>query len=124
MDLLACPVEKGWPLKLEILKESKEKEELDIPLVNNETQVVCRYYCNYKKYKLVEIKGKKEQLKSLEEIKKHVTVEDCKNCFQVEVEEGNLYCPEDSKHVYKIKEGIPIMLTPEQIQEIYGGKVD
>ncbi|MHA1303670.1 MAG: Trm112 family protein, partial [Candidatus Heimdallarchaeaceae archaeon] len=34
MDLLACPVEKGWPLKLEILKESKEKEELDIPLVN------------------------------------------------------------------------------------------
>ncbi|MHA1116286.1 MAG: Trm112 family protein [Candidatus Heimdallarchaeaceae archaeon] len=124
LDLLACPVEKGWPLKLKIQNEEPEEEELDIPVVCDETQVVCKYYCNFKNYLLVVDSGSEERFKPIDEIKKHVTVEDCKNCFQVDITQGLLYCPVDEEHVYKIKDGIPIMLTKEQIDEIYGGKIE
>ncbi len=125
MDLLACPVEKGWPLKMEIIEEETDERELELPIVNDETQVVCRYYCNYKNYVLVNVNEKGEEVpKPLDEIKKHVTLEDCKKCFKIEIKKGMLYCPKDSTHTYKIKDGIPIMLTPDQIKEIYGGKLD
>jgi len=122
MDLLACPLDKKWPLKLEIIEEEKESEEIPLPEENPQTKVICNYYCNFKNVLLVEIsKDGSEEIKTSDEIAKTVTLNDCKNCFQIEIEKGTLYCPDsDESHSYNIKEGIPIMLTPEQIEEIYG----
>jgi uncharacterized protein YbaR (Trm112 family) len=64
-----------------------------------------------------------EEVKSKEEIEKHVTLKDCKNCFQIEIQSGKLFCSEKKdEHIYEIKEGIPIMLSKEQIEELYGKK--
>ncbi len=122
MDLLACPLDKKWPLKLEIIEEKKEIEEILLPVENPQTKVICNYYCNFKNALLVKIsKDGSEEIKASDEIAKSVTLDDCKECFQIEIQKGTLHCPNSEKsHSYNIKEGIPIMLTPEQIKEIYG----
>ena len=124
LDLLACPLDKSWPLELEIIKEEKEQQEIPLPIANKSTNVICNFYCNFKKFVLVTIlKDGSEEIKSIEEITKHVTLEDCKDCFQIEILIGNLYCSEKKEeHIYEIKEGIPIMLSQEQIEELYGKK--
>ncbi len=120
MDILACPIDKAWPLKLTIKEESLEND-IQIPEKNNETKVICRYYCNYKNYFLVE--KDHETAKSFEEIKKNVTVEDCRKCFSHEIIAGEIICPNNkNEHRYEIKESIPIMLSPSQKKEIYGKK--
>lgn len=120
MDLLACPLEKAWPLKLEILEEEIESEIIPIPEENQQTKVICNFYCNYKQYYLVNIDGENEEVKLLNEISKNVTLDDCQECFQIEILEGKLFCSKDESHSYDIKEGIPVMLTEEQIKQIYG----
>ncbi len=121
MDLLVCPIDKAWPLKLEISKESKEKEDISLPLENPSTGVICGFFCNYKQYMLVTInKAGEEEVKSKDSIKKHVTLEDCKECFQIDIQAGKIYCKDNQKHEYEIKESIPVMLSPEKIEEIYG----
>ena len=120
MDLLACPLEKAWPLELEILEEEIESETIPIPKENQQTGVICNYYCNYKHYYLVATDGEVETVKSIQEIKENVTLDDCKECFQIEIVKGKLTCNQEAKHTYDVEDGIPIMLTPEQIREIYG----
>jgi len=121
MDLLACPIDKAWPLKLEIEEQEEEQTQIPVPLENQHTHVICSYYCEYKKYFLVDIKEDlTEEVKTIDEINKHVSKKDCVNCFQIEIKKGKLYCTENKEHVYDIKEGIPVMLTPQQIKELYG----
>ncbi len=123
MDLLACPIDKSWPLKLEINEEEMISEEIQLPMKNEQTEVICNFYCNYKQFQLVEINDSGEETVKLgDDIKKNVTMEDCKKCFQIEIISGKLYCPEDENHQYDIKESIPIMLTEQQLKEIYGRK--
>jgi uncharacterized protein YbaR (Trm112 family) len=124
MDLLACPIDKSWPLKIEIEEEEIESETIPIPLENAQTNVICNYFCNFKQYFLVNInEDSSEIVKNIEEIKGNVTINDCKECFQIEIQKGKIYCSKDeANHVYNIKEGIPIMLTSEQIEELYGRK--
>jgi uncharacterized protein YbaR (Trm112 family) len=123
MDLLACPLDKSWPLELEVLEEEKESDEISLPIENKYTKVICNYYCNYKKFLLVETsEDGDEKIKNPEEIEKNVTLKDCKDCFQIEIQNGKLYCSKEKTHVYEIKEGIPIMLSQDQIEEIYGKK--
>lgn len=115
LDLLACPVDKSWPLELEIHEEITEKEKITPPKENPETGVVCAYYCHYKKIMLVEKdKDGNEIPKKKEEIEKVVKISDCEQCFQQEIISGNLICTNDTTHKYEIKDGIPIMLTLEQ----------
>lgn len=123
MDLLACPLDKDWPLKLEIIEKEKEAENISIPNVNTKTKVVCNFYCAYKEFFLVEIQDDNTEIeKSVDLISETVTVADCKECFQIEIQKGSLFCSKNSSHKYEIKEGIPVMLTSEQIKEIYGKK--
>ena len=121
MDLLACPIDKSWPLKLEIKQEVIEEEEISLPLENPNTGVICGFFCNFKHYMLINVDDKgNEVTKPLVEIQKNVTLEDCKQCFQIDIQTGKIYCNENSTHEYEIKEGIPVMLSKEKIQEIYG----
>lgn len=123
MDLLACPLDKDWPLKLEIIEKEMEAESISIPNVNTKTEVVCNFYCAYKEFFLVDVQDDNtETEKSVELISKTVKVADCKECFQIEIQKGSLLCSKNSSHIYEIKEGIPVMLTSEQIEEIYGKK--
>lgn len=121
MDLLACPIDKSWPLELEIEEEVEETESISLPLKNPKTGVICGFYCNYKKYMLVKTDNQGEEItKSQEEIGKTVTLDDCKKCFQIEIQSGKIQCISDENHKYAIKEGIPVMLSQEKIEEIYG----
>ena len=121
MDLLACPLDKSWPLELEIIEETKENEAISLPMENPKTGVVCGFYCNYKQYMLVTNNDQGEEItKNLDAIGETVTLEDCKQCFQIEIQSGNILCKTDEEHKYKIKEGIPVMLSQEKIEEIYG----
>ena len=123
MDLLACPIDKDWPLKLEIIEQENEIEEVSIPHLNSKTNVVCNFYCAFKNFLLVEEKnGKGEVEKHVDIINATITEVDCKKCFQIEIIKGRLYCKRNDTHKYEIKEGIPVMLTEEQIKEIYGKK--
>ena len=121
MDLLACPTDKSWPLKLKIIEEAIEEETISLPSANPDTGVICRFYCNFKQFMLITVDDKGEELiKSLPTIKEQVSLEDCKNCFQIDIQKGEIHCTEDSTHIYEIKEGIPVMLSKEKIEEIYG----
>jgi uncharacterized protein YbaR (Trm112 family) len=123
MDLLACPVDKSWPLKLETTEEETISEEIPLPMPNEQTQVICNYYCNFKQFQLVETSDNgDEEVISIEEIKKNVTLKDCKKCFQIEIISGKIFCSADEDHQYDIKESIPVMLTEQQLKEIYGRK--
>lgn len=123
MDLLACPIDKSWPLKLEITEEVKTLEKISIPLQNEQTEVVCNYYCNFLQIQLVEISDNgEERIKEIDEIKKHVSLKDCQECFKIEIQSGKLFCLHDENHQFDIKESIPVMLTEQQLKEIYGRK--
>ena len=123
MDLLACPLDKDWPLKLEIIEQEKETEPISPPNVNTKTGVVCNFYCYFKKFYLVSVNDEGVEVeKPLDSISKNVTVEDCKECFPIEIQKGRLACSKEKSHIYEIKEGIPVMLTSEQLEEIYGKK--
>lgn len=121
MDLLVCPIDKSWPLELEIEEEIEETEKIFLPLKNPNTGVICGFYCNYKNYLLVTTNNQGEEIsKNQDEISKTVTLDDCKKCFQIEVQRGKLLCKDNENHRYEIKEGIPVMLSQEKIEEIYG----
>ena len=123
MDLLACPIDKSWPLKLEITEEVKTLEKISIPLQNEQNEVVCNYYCNFLQIQLVEISDDgEERIKEIDEIKKHVSLKDCQACFKIEIQSGKLYCSLNENHQFDIKESIPVMLTEQQLKEIYGRK--
>lgn len=121
MDLLACPIDKSWPLELRIEEEIGESETISLPIENPKTGVICGFYCNYKKYMLITIDSQgNEVTKEQEEIRTTVTLNDCKKCFQIEIQSGEILCKESENHTYRIKEGIPVMLSQEKIEEIYG----
>ncbi|MHA1218435.1 MAG: Trm112 family protein [Candidatus Heimdallarchaeaceae archaeon] len=123
MDLLACPIDKSWPLKLEIAEEVRTLEKISIPLQNEQTEVVCNYYCNFLQFQLIEISDNgEERIKEIDEIKKHVSLKECQECFKIEIQSGKLYCSHDENHQFDIKESIPVMLTEQQLKKIYGRK--
>ena len=85
MDLLACPIEKSWPLKLEITQEVKEDETISLPLENPNTGVICGFFCNFKQFMLVTVDAKgEEKPKTVAQIKENVNLDDCKQCFQID----------------------------------------
>ena len=43
MDLLACPSDKSWPLKLEVIEETMEEEVIKLPSENPDTGVICGF---------------------------------------------------------------------------------
>ncbi len=122
MDLLACPIDKSWPVKLKIEKETCEEKENLIPKANESTGVVCRYYCNFKNFFLViNDENEEEKAKEKKVIADTVTIEDCKKCFQIEIIEGTITCVKNpDEHYFEIKESIPVMLTTKQKEEIFG----
>lgn len=123
MDLLACPLDKDWPLELEIIEQEKEAEFISPPNINSKTGVVCNFYCHFKKFYLIDVNDEGVEVeKSLDNISKNMTAKDCKECFQIEIQKGRLLCSKDENHIYEVKEGIPVMLTSEQLEDIYGKK--
>jgi uncharacterized protein YbaR (Trm112 family) len=105
LDILACPIDKKWPLKVHIF-EKKTIELEQIPPKDEETGVVCRHYCGRKGIHL-------EKDKQPEEQKKQISYEkDCSECFSEIVVAGMIECPECGTF-YPIIEEIPVMLRAE-----------
>ncbi|MHA1778912.1 MAG: hypothetical protein ACTSYN_04995, partial [Candidatus Heimdallarchaeaceae archaeon] len=74
----------------------------------------------YKGLFLVDIDPEGNELpKKREDIQNFVNIKDCQKCFQREIISGVLKCKIEPEHSYEIKDGIPIMLTPEQKKELY-----
>ncbi len=95
MDLLACPIDKSFPLKLIVLKES-EGSSLKLP-----EKVLCELYCG----------------RLAREVKPDDTPEalGCSKCMSIEVEEGVLLCKTCSRW-YPVMEGIPRLL-PDHLRD-------
>jgi len=94
MDLLACPIDKTFPLKLIVLRESEAS-------VHSAAGGPCELYCG----------------RLAREVKPSDTPEalGCSTCMKTEVEEGVLYCTTCSRW-YPILEGIPRLL-PDQLRD-------
>jgi len=92
MDIIACPYDKHFPLKLTIFTINKY-EKRDVKL---RRKPACEIICQYK--------GKK--VDELEEIPQ------CEECFKYEIEYGVLYC-EKCMRWYPIIDEIPILLPDE-----------
>ncbi len=94
MDILACPYDKHFPLRLISLSEkvyAERKYEWD-------KKPFCEEYCSYVN---VFIKGYKDAEKL-----------PCEQCIKVEIETGILLCPTCNRW-YPIREEIPILLPDE-----------
>ncbi len=114
LDLLACPYDKHWPLKLHIFEEGVN-EKIHVPLPNKNSGVVCEFYCEFKGFFLVEIADDGTEMhKSMELIREHVTPEDCEACHRREIINGIFKCPTCSRHFPLIDE-IPELL-PDDIR--------
>lgn len=92
MDLLACPIDKTFPLKLIVLEEKNvvgETKEVKTP--------VCELYCSL----------------ASKTVKELATGEiDCNVCYSKEIVSGVLVCPKCSRW-YPIVDEIPHMLPDE-----------
>ncbi len=92
MDILACPYDKKFPLKLIVLDEKvypERKYEWD-------KKPFCEEYCG--------LLGKP--------VKEVGDSAPCEDCIKREIVTGILYCPE-CRRWYPIKEEIPILLPDE-----------
>ncbi len=92
MDILACPYDKHFPLKLYVFKVNKYEDRK----VRFKKKPACELYCEFKK----------KYIKDIDE------VPDCEECIKYEVDAGILYCPE-CKRWYPIIDEIPILLPDE-----------
>ncbi|MCI4395987.1 MAG: Trm112 family protein [Thermoprotei archaeon] len=96
LDILACPMCKGFPLELIVLE--KEKKERQLP----SKPPLCELYCAYKG-------------KSLEELKARKEAAPCEECFQYEITTAVLYCRNCGRW-FPVINGIPHML-PDYIRK-------
>jgi uncharacterized protein YbaR (Trm112 family) len=91
VDLLACPMDKAFPLQLIVLNE-----EAGQPVQRD--KVACEIYCSYKERML---QGVPEDW-----------VQNCRVCLGINIKEGVLSCPQCGRW-YPIMETIPRMLPDE-----------
>jgi len=113
LDILACPKDNAWPLKLFIF-ETHKLENKNIPKADEKTGVVCSFYCCRKGVLLVEEKGGDRI--PLKEKNGPLYEQDCQECFAEEISAGVIKCPECGQ-MYPIIDEIPIMLDPELRKE-------
>ena len=110
LDVLVCPDNKEWPLKVHIFEE-REIEEPFLPKEDKNTKVVCTLYCPKKQIKLTKDSDNEEVIVTKDASKiKYET--DCKECLSSEIVAGLIVCP-DCKAVYPIIDEIPMMLKKE-----------
>ncbi|OYT27011.1 MAG: hypothetical protein B6U95_06800 [Thermofilum sp. ex4484_82] len=92
MDILACPYDKNFPLKLYVLEEKiYEKRQF-----RWDKKPLCELYCEYLKKKIEELSEQPP----------------CEECIKKEVAEGIIYC-EICNRWYPIIDEIPIFLPDE-----------
>ncbi|MEM2088363.1 MAG: Trm112 family protein [Thermoproteota archaeon] len=94
MDLLACPIDKDFPLKLIVFQE----EERNIEFKHDD--VVCELYCG---------------LKSTYVKEANLNAEKCNECMKMEILNGILICSKCNRW-YPIVEEIP-QLLPDELRE-------
>ena len=107
LDILACPEDKTWPLKVHIFEE-RELEEVKIPQADELTKVVCRYYCGKKGIILLD----EEKQQPTSEAKNVDYQKDCKECLTKEIISGVIECHSCNIY-YPIIDEIPVMLKVE-----------
>jgi len=110
LDILVCPYDKNWPLMLHTFEE-RDIENAKLPSKDENTNVVCRFYCAKKKIKLVEEKPDGNQV-LLGNIKQINYEKDCRECLSHEVTAGVIECLK-CKNYYPIIDEIPMMLKTE-----------
>ncbi len=110
LDILVCPYDKKWPVKLHIFEE-REIENTKLPSKDENTNVICRFYCAKKKIKLVEERPDGNHIIT-ENIKQINYENDCRDCLSHEIIAGIIVCPE-CKNYYPIIDEIPMMLKVE-----------
>jgi len=93
LDLLACPIDKHFPLELIVLEEVKPREEKE------RYKPLCEKYCGFHR-------------KMVEELDSESLARDCAQCLSKEIVRGVLRCPECGRW-FPIIEEIPHMLPDE-----------
>ncbi|MGC9778743.1 MAG: Trm112 family protein [Candidatus Heimdallarchaeota archaeon] len=109
LDILVCPLDKEWPLKVHIF-EDRNIDDPKIPKKDEETKVVCRFYCVKKDIQIIDESN--DQNKVTEDAKKINYDSDCKECLSKEIVAGMIMCPKCST-LYPIIDEIPLMLKAE-----------
>ncbi len=110
LDILVCPDNKEWPLKVHVFEE-REIEKPFLPDEDIITKVVCSFYCPKKQVKLTKETKKKEIVVTKDASKiKYET--DCKECLSSEIVSGLIECP-SCKVFYPIIDEIPLILQKE-----------
>lgn len=94
MDLLACPIDKDFPLKLIVFQEEERNVEY------KPDGVLCELYCGLKD---VNVKGS------------GISVEECSRCMREEILNGILICSKCNRW-YPILDEIP-QLLPDELRE-------
>lgn len=110
LDVLVCPDNKEWPLKVHIFEE-REIEKPFLPKEDITTKVVCSFYCPKKQVKLTK-KTKKEEIIVTKDASKIKYETDCKECLSSEIIAGLIECP-SCKIFYPIIDEIPMMLKKD-----------
>jgi len=116
LDILACPIDKTWPLKIHIFEE-REFSDPKIPQADEITKVVCKYYCGRNDLVLSNeisdtVDGSAKTLAPTAEASKVSYDKDCKECFSKEIISGIIKCSACETY-YPIIEEIPMMLKVE-----------
>ncbi|MEM0118415.1 MAG: Trm112 family protein [Conexivisphaerales archaeon] len=91
MDLLACPIDKAFPLKLTVIAEEKGKEV-------QRDKIGCELYCSFKDTMLKDPPAD--------------WVSNCRICIGINIKEAVLICPTCGRW-YPVLEAIPRMLPDE-----------
>ncbi|MEM3029041.1 MAG: Trm112 family protein [Thermoproteota archaeon] len=94
MDLLACPIDKDFPLKLIVFQEENRSIEF------KHDDVVCELYCGLKATYVKEA---------------GLNAEKCNECMRMEILNGILICSKCNRW-YPIVEEIP-QLLPDELRE-------
>lgn len=109
LDILACPIDKTWPLRVHIFEE-REIAEPKIPQVDETTKVVCRYYCG--KNDIILTNESENTLTVTAQASKITYEKDCKECFSKEIVSGIIKCSKCETY-YPVIDEIPMMLKVE-----------
>jgi uncharacterized protein YbaR (Trm112 family) len=114
--MLVCIIDKHYPLKYHIF-DKKIYDDVTLPKADENTKVICQYYCGKKELKLAEkTDGKFKTIASnLEKIDYNT---DCLDCFKTEIVAGVVICPECNTY-YPIIDDIAILKKPElRVEEV------